>query len=272
MLKIKLEQDSNTNSYYRIKINGELLDYGFLENKEELLCYKGIKFSDKEKTYISISCSDDRFLRVNEISFYTSRVVSSKDSKYKNWNTDHIASGVVENINEVMQGDFSNVILSDAVGGNREWFFVIEIDETISLWDPDISWRNQPLPPPPQVPADEFGPPRPDSELCSDVYKFDNGITYDGEFHRIIFNDKTIDIIVEGFGKMTLVDKTLLDGEFINGNFISGTKTNPDKTKEIGYFLGDNNNIRLIKGIYIDIEGLSHKINTGEQHNKGENQ
>ena len=242
MLKIKLRretEDSVNKIWYKIKLNGNIVDYGILHDIEETLGYVGLNFIPNKRNIISLSCSDEGTLIVKELRFLDSRAIAGERTSFNYYK---LISGGVENINEVLNEDFSNVQQSSQVGFNKEWFFSLEEDQTIAIYDPegsDTGWRN-------------FPPPTPMKQGFH-VYEFTDGTVYEGEF---------IDDIINGFGKMILTDGTILDGEFINGIFHRGTKTNPDNTKDMGEFEGDDNKIvSLTKGISIDIDGVSHIIN-----------
>lgn len=241
MLKIKLQQQPESNTWYRVKINGEIIDHGVLQDTEETLCYKGLKFSNSTRTFVSISCTHDRELVVKELHMYDSRVIVGNT-----WDTDQIASAASADISDVINGNFDSIVMSSSVGGNKEWIFVIESDETISLWtDGDFSNNYESRPP----------------ELRNGfhIYEYSDGTVYEGEFS---------DDAIEGPGRMTLPNGTLLDGEFRNGKFTHGTRLYTDSTKEIGKFSGEGVHLELIKGIIIDNAGRTLKIN----NDKGENQ
>lgn len=170
MLKIKLRretEDSVNKIWYKIKLNGNIVDYGILHEIEETLGYVGLNFIPNKRNIISLSCSDEGILIVKELRFLDSRTIAGENFSY-----DKLISGGVENINEVINEDFSNAQLSSHVGFNKEWFFSLEEDQTISLYNPavgDARWENFP------------------SEPETPVYRTlecSNGDILDGEFLR----------------------------------------------------------------------------------------
>ena len=116
MLKIKLQQQPESNTWYRVKINGEIIDHGVLQDTEETLCYKGLNFSNSTRTFVSISCPHDRELVVKELHMYDSRVIVGNT-----WDTDQIASAASADISDVINGNFDSIVMSSSVGGNKEW-------------------------------------------------------------------------------------------------------------------------------------------------------
>ena len=170
MLKIKLRretEDSVNKIWYKIKLNGNIVDYGILHEIEETLGYVGLNFIPNKRNIISLSCSDEGILIVKELRFLDSRAIAGENFSY-----DKLISGGVENINEVINEDFSNAQQSSHVGFNKEWFFSLEEDQTISLYNPEVGdarWENFP------------------SEPETPVYRTlecSNGDILDGEFLR----------------------------------------------------------------------------------------
>ncbi len=93
-----------------------------------------------------------------------------------------------------------------------------------------------------------------------------DGPIYEGQFENDVIEGPP-GVFGKAFprhGKMTMFDEltreTLLDGKFTDGLFVEGTKHFPSGEKEIGKFSGDNKNIKLTSGIYIDVNGISHII------------
>ncbi len=236
MLKIKLQQEPNSNTWYKIKLNGKIIDYGVLQDDEETLCYKGLQIDGDDKSYVSISCSDQKTLGVREIHLNNSKILA-KDGR-----TQYIVSGVTKNITEILQNNFSDAIMSTEIGSNAEWFFTIDANDIISIFHQEDGWI-------------EVHPAEPEPKNGVYVYEMLDGTIYEGQFENDVIN---------GFGKMIMFDEltreTLLDGEFTNGLFEEGTKHFPSGEKEIGRFSGDNKNLELTSGIYIDVKGISHII------------
>lgn len=170
MLKIKLRretEDSVNKIWYKIKLNGNIVDYGILHEIEETLGYVGLNFIPNKRNIISLSCSDEDTLIVKELHFLDSRAIVGENFSY-----DKLVSGGVENINEVLNEDFSNVQKSSQVGFNKEWFFSLEEDQTIAIYDPEASdtgWWN--FPSKPETPVYR-------------ILECSNGDILDGEFLR----------------------------------------------------------------------------------------
>jgi len=172
MLKIKLRretEDSVNKIWYKIKLNGNIVDYGILHDIEETLGYVGLNFIPNKRNIISLSCSDEGTLIVKELRFLDSRAIAGERTSFNYYK---LISGGVENINEVLNEDFSNVQQSSQVGFNKEWFFSLEEDQTISLYNPEVGdarWQN--FPSEPEIPIYR-------TLECS------NGDILDGEFLR----------------------------------------------------------------------------------------
>ena len=293
MLKIKLQQEPNSNTWYKIKLNGKIIDYGVLQDDEETLCYKGLQIDGDDKSYVSISCSDQKTLGVKEIHLNNSKILA-KDGR-----TEYIVSGVTKNITEILQNNFSHAIMSTEIGSNAEWFFTVDANDIISIFHTEDGWI-------------EIHPSEPEPKNGVYVYEMLDGTIYEGQFKNDLINgygkmtmsDGTIyegefeNDVINGYGKMTMSDgtiyegqfendviegppgvfgkafprhgkmtmfdeltrETLLDGKFTDGLFVEGTKHFPSGEKEIGKFSGDNKNIKLTSGIYIDVNGISHII------------
>jgi hypothetical protein len=237
MLKIKLQQESNSNTWYKIKLNGKIIDYGVLRNDEETLCYKDLQLDNVDKSYVSISCSDQKTLGVKEIHLNNSKILAKEHKDYGQIN--YIVSGVTKDINEILQNNFTHVRMSTEIGSNAEWFFAVDANDIISIFHED-GWI-------------EIHPVEPEPKNGVYVYEMLDGTIYEGQFKNDVIN---------GYGKMIMFDEltreTLLDGEFTNGLFKEGTKHFPSGEKEIGKFSGDNKNLQLTSGIYIDVKGISH--------------
>jgi hypothetical protein len=297
MLKIKLQQESNSNTWYKIKLNGKIIDYGVLRNDEETLCYKDLQLDNVDKSYVSISCSDQKTLGVKEIHLNNSKILAKEHKDYGQIN--YIVSGVTKDINEILQNNFTHVRMSTEIGSNAEWFFTVDANDIISTFHKEDGWI-------------DHHPVEQEPKNGVYVYEMSDGTIYEGQFENDLINgygkmtmsDGTIyegefeNDVINGYGKMTMSDgtkyegqfendviegppggfgkafprhgkmtmfdeltrETLLDGEFTDGLFVEGTKHFPSGEKELGMFSGDNKNLELISGIYIDVKGISHII------------
>ena len=243
MLKIKLEQsDPNSNTWYALKINGEIFDHGIIsDNNIETLIYKNFSDSIKQRTYISIEAPNDRSIIIKEISY------CDIDVEVK-------SSGTTDNINEVVNGNFDNLILSPNAGGNREWVFVLEPDETISLWNGE-EWYNYQFKYPFELP--EIIEDREENRIASQVwYKPFNGwienyIQTDGSVYSGAWSMNEF----EGKGKLVYTDGVILDGWWKKSKFVNGTRYNLDGSIEMGDWVEENSCLVLLNGLYRDSTG-----------------
>jgi hypothetical protein len=234
MLKLKLQQKPNSNTWYKIKINGELLDSDMFSEDTIKLQYNNLQFSTTKNTYVSISCSHEDEVFVKEITVKNARIIAGG-----NWLDDYLASALADGTACILKEDFSNVSRAGSVlGRGKEWIFAVGPDHSIMLWDGEgfneIFVQDNPV------------------AAISGTYTLPSGAVYEGDL---------LDNLPDGFGKLTFANGGTLDGQFLNGNFINGTKTNIDGTKEIGNFEGSGVELELVKGMIIDTENKTLIIN-----------
>lgn len=135
MLRIKLEQGRKENTTYRIKINNEIIDQGILFDKSEFLEYKGVTFDNSNNDVVSISCTNffaGRELYIKAIEVNDNHIIAGDNFKYES-----IVSGCCEDIQQIIEGNYNNIVNMDRAGSVGEWIFKVSPDEEICFWNDD---------------------------------------------------------------------------------------------------------------------------------------
>ena len=127
MLRIKLQQGSKENTAYRIKINHETIDQGILVDEVEFLEYKGIDFKNSNNDVVSISCTNflaGREIYIKAIEIDNTSIIAGDNFKYET-----IVSGCCEDIQQVIDGNYSDVVNMDRAGSVGHWIFKVSSNE-----------------------------------------------------------------------------------------------------------------------------------------------
>ena len=144
MLRIKITPGIESDTCYRIKINNEVIDNGILFTDDAVLEYKGI-FADPRESidFVSIGCTN--FFTGREIFIQEIQVNDVIVTAGENFGHKHIVSGCSRNIQQIMEGDYSDIVTMDRAGGVGDWIFIVLPNDNVAFWDKKLHFKNERL-------------------------------------------------------------------------------------------------------------------------------
>jgi len=239
MLRIKLTPGAEKDTCYRIKINNEIIDTGILYTNDTMLEYKGIFVDPRESIdFVSISCTNfyaGRKIFIQEIQVNDVVITAGRNFGHK-----HIVSGCSKNIQQVMEGDYSDIVTMDRAGGMGDWIFIVSPNGSVAFWDKKLYFEN---------------------ERLTFTYVIKEKNTYYGEVNA---KGKA-----HGQGTYIWDEGDIYDGEWKNSKMHGqGTKTWPNGDQYVGEF---KNSVYNGQGTMTWADGRKHvgEWKDGKKHGQG---